>query len=85
MREGTPVVYAFALFIIGVFYWGVNSHFNDAAEREALIEELQETIIIQQRAMELQQRKIDLLLEYYLQQYNRPLPDDSHPLHNRAI
>ena len=85
MKEGTPVVYAFVIIIIGLFYWGLNSHFIEIQEREILIKDLQETIIIQQRAIHLQQQKIDILLEYYLQQYNTPIPGESHPLHNRAI
>ena len=84
MRDGRPVVYFFSAIIVLMFYWVINSYFIEIQEREELIDQLHETIIIQQKAIDTQKMQNDLLLQYYFNQTRKPL--DSSPLyHNKSI
>ena len=65
MAEGRPVLYFFAVMIVLMFYWVINSHFIEIKERESLILELQDTIILQQRVIDVQKRQTELLLQIY--------------------
>ena len=65
MAEGRPVLYFFAAMIVLMFYWVINSHFIEIRERENLIIELQDTIILQQRVIDVQKRQTELLLQIY--------------------
>lgn len=79
MNDGRPIVYFFITMVILMFYWVINSHFKEIEKRENLILELEDTIILQQQAIEIQKRQIELLMQIYLE--NNSLS----PIDRRAI
>ena len=81
MKEGRPVVYLFATMIVLMFYWVINSHFIEMQERNDLINQLQDTIIIQQQVIEVQKKQTNLLIQFYLDNKNK----DIHPPLRRPI
>jgi len=83
MKEGRPVLYFFIAMIVLMFYWIIKSHFIEIQEREDLIHQLQDTIIIQQQAIEAQKKQTDLLLQFYIERTNRDL--NKSPLYHRSI
>lgn len=83
MKEGRPVVYFFSAIIVLMFYWVINSHFIEIQEREELIDQLHETIIIQQEAIDAQKRQNDLLLQFYFNQTRES--QESSPLYHKSI
>lgn len=83
MKDGRPVVYFFSAIIVLMFYWVINSHFIEIQEREELIDQLHETIIIQQEAIDAQKRQNDLLLQFYFNQTRRS--QESSPLYHKSI
>ena len=83
MKEGRPVVYFFIAMIVLMFYWVINSHFIEIQKREELIDQLHETIIIQQEAIDAQKRQKDLLLQFYFNQTRER--QESSPLYHKSI
>lgn len=83
MKEGRPVVYLFIVMIVLMFYWVINSHFIEIQKREKLIDQLHETIIIQQEAIDAQKRQNDLLLQFYFNQARDN--QESSPLYHKSI
>lgn len=75
MNDGRPIVYFSITMVILMFYWVINSHYKEIEKRENLILELEDVIIIQQQAIEIQKRQIELLMQIYLEN-NNPSPID---------
>jgi hypothetical protein len=83
MKEGRPVLYFFIAMIVLMFYWVIKSHFIEIQEREDLIHRLQDTIIIQQQAIDIQKKQTELLLQFYIERTS----EDNHPgpVYRRSI
>ena len=75
MNDGRPIVYFSITMVILMFYWVINSHYKEIEKRENLILELEDVITIQQQAIEIQKRQIELLMQIYLEN-NNPSPID---------